>query len=163
MTPLERLNSKIVGLNELQILLKTWKSAADKIIFTNGCFDIVHCGHIDYLSRAKALGNRLIIGVNSDNSVRKLKGDARPLQAERGRLMLLAAFEFVDAVILFDEPTPYNLIAAIKPDVLVKGSDYSEKEIVGYDIVQSYGGKVATIPYLEGFSTSKIIEKILQN
>ena len=163
MTPLDRIKSKIFSLNDLQTILSDWKTANNSIVFTNGCFDLVHCGHIDYLARAKGLGGKLIVGVNSDSSVQTIKGSSRPLQNEEGRLMLLASFEFVDAVILFEEQTPYNLITVVKPDILVKGSDYKEEAIVGYDIVKSYGGKVVTIPYLDGFSTTKIIEKIKKN
>ena len=123
----------------------------------------MHLGHVDYLAKAKDLGDRLIIGVNTDSSVKRLKGDNRPLQDENSRLHILAALHSVDAVVLFDEDTPYELIKKIQPDVLVKGADYKIENIVGYDIVTSRGGSVQTIEFIEGYSTTKIEQRILNS
>lgn len=157
----KKLQSKIYSLEELLKKVEEWHLKNDKIVFTNGCFDIIHQGHIDYLSKAADLGNHLIIGVNTDRSVSAIKGIHRPIQDEYSRLTILAAMEFVDAVILFDEDTPINLISKIIPNVLVKGSDYKATDIVGYDVVTKNGGKVETIDFLEGFSTSGIEKKII--
>ncbi|MDR1005356.1 MAG: D-glycero-beta-D-manno-heptose 1-phosphate adenylyltransferase [Bacteroidales bacterium] len=159
MTPIERINSKIFDIRTLKAEVARWKQNNMKIVFSNGCFDILHRGHIDYLAKAKALGDKMIIGVNSDQSVKRLKGNGRPLQDEQSRLMLLAAMEFVDAVVLFDDDTPYDLIKTLLPDVLVKGADYQPSQIAGYDIVTANGGKVETIAFLDGFSTSNIVRK----
>lgn len=132
-----------------------------KIVFTNGCFDILHRGHIDYLMKAAALGDYLIIGLNTDNSVRGNKGSKRPINDEQSRALLLASLRFVDAVVLFDSQTPADLIREIIPDVLVKGADYKPEEIAGYDTVVSHGGKVLTIDLLPGFSTSLIEKRII--
>jgi len=159
---MQSINSKIIDRNNLQQLIEKWRLSNEKIVFTNGCFDIIHRGHIDYLSKSAALGTKLIIGLNTDASVRKLKGDTRPIQDEQSRQIILSAFQFVDAVILFDEETPYELINAVQPDILVKGSDYKPEEIVGFDIVKAKNGEVITIDYLPGFSTSAIEKKIKQ-
>ena len=143
--------------------LQAWKNENKKIVFTNGCFDILHRGHADYLAKSAALGDVLVVGLNTDKSIRKLKGNSRPIVDEYSRAFLLASFFFVDAVILFDEDTPYNLINFIQPDVLVKGSDYKEDNIVGADIVKSKGGSIITIDFVHGFSTTRIIEKIVGN
>ena len=164
MEPLKQLdiiNRKIVDLNTLQHKLYRWRFLSKKIVFTNGCFDILHLGHIDYLSKASDLGDILIIGVNSDASTRKLKGPNRPINDEKQRSVLLAALHFIDSVIVFDDPTPLELIKFIKPDVLVKGSDYNLSNIVGADVVQSYNGLVKTIEFLPGYSTTMIEEKII--
>ncbi|MDR1725455.1 MAG: D-glycero-beta-D-manno-heptose 1-phosphate adenylyltransferase [Bacteroidales bacterium] len=161
MTPIEHIKNKILTNENLLSTIQKWKDNAEKIVFTNGCFDILHQGHIDYLAKSKALGDRLIIGVNADTSISRIKGKCRPIQDEYSRLILLASMEFVDAVVLFFEDTPYNLIFTIQPDVLVKGADYTPSEIVGYDIITKNGGEVVTIPFLKGYSTTKIIEKIL--
>lgn len=137
-----------------------WNKSNSKIVFTNGCFDLVHRGHLDYLSKAADLGDILIIGLNTDSSVSKLKGSNRPIIDQESRAMLLASLFFVSAVVLFEEDTPYELIKAIQPDVLVKGADYAVEDIVGHDIVIAKGGKVETIEYLPGFSTSAIEKKI---
>lgn len=160
---LERINNKIQGLEKALEITKTWKNEGRKLVFTNGCFDIIHRGHIDYLSKAKGLGDKLIIGLNSDISVRGLKGKTRPIQDEDSRATILAAFQFVDLVVLFDEDTPYNLIKAIIPNILVKGSDYKPEDIAGYDVLQATGGKVLTLDFLEGYSTSNIENKILKD
>jgi rfaE bifunctional protein nucleotidyltransferase chain/domain len=159
----DHIKSKILSEENLNILINEWREKNQKIVFTNGCFDLLHLGHIDYLAKAKDLGDKLIIGVNTDDSVRRLKGVYRPLQDENSRLHILAALEFVDAVILFNEDTPYELIKKIQPDVLVKGADYKIEDIVGYDIVTSRGGSVKTIEYLEGYSTTSIEQRILKS
>ncbi|MDQ3048682.1 MAG: adenylyltransferase/cytidyltransferase family protein [Bacteroidota bacterium] len=166
---LDVLQAKILT-NETMIKpLIVWKFKGEKIVFTNGCFDIIHRGHVDYLAKSSDLGGKLVVGINSDASVKRLgKSVSRPLQDEMTRAMVLASFHFVDAVVIFDEDTPYELIHAVDPDVLVKGADYDENEndqkskkyIVGSDIVKSNGGQVFTIPFLEGFSTTKIETKI---
>ena len=129
-----------------------------KIVFTNGCFDIIHLGHIQYLAQARELGDLLVVGLNTDLSVKRLKGESRPVNPEFARAMVLAALQFVDFVILFDEDTPLNLIHTILPDFLVKGGDYSIDQIVGADFVIEKGGKVITLPFVEGFSSSNIIQ-----
>ncbi|MCR6642375.1 MAG: D-glycero-beta-D-manno-heptose 1-phosphate adenylyltransferase [Sporocytophaga sp.] len=140
--------------------VKSWKERGEKVVFTNGCFDILHLGHADYLEKSRSLGDRLIVGVNTDASVKKLKGPERPVNPEYARARLLAALEFVDAVILFDEDTPFELISHVIPDILVKGNDYTIENIVGADIVMKHGGEVKTISLVDGFSTTGIIGKI---
>ena len=144
----------------LQSQVKLWQKNGDTVVFTNGCFDLLHKGHVDYLAKAADLGAKLIIGVNTDASVSKLKGPNRPIQDEQSRLQILASLYSVDAVILFNEDTPYELIKAIQPDILVNGSDYKPESIVGFDIVTAKGGVVKTIDFLPGFSTSAIEKKI---
>jgi rfaE bifunctional protein nucleotidyltransferase chain/domain len=163
MTNLEIINEKICTLDMLKYKLNVWRFKDQKIVFTNGCFDIIHRGHIDYLSKASDLGNVLIVGMNSDSSTKNLKGPNRPINDEYSRAMIMASLHFVDAVILFDEPTPYNLINFIQPDVLVKGADYTIEQIAGFDIVLAKGGKVITIELLPGFSTSAIEARIKGN
>ncbi len=137
------------------------KQMADKrIVFTNGCFDLIHLGHIDYLSKAACFGELLVIGLNTDASVRKLKGKHRPIKDEQSRAMILASLFFVDFVILFDEETPYELIKSIQPNILIKGSDYNVEDIVGYDVVKKGGGEVVTLDFLDGYSTTLIEKKI---
>lgn len=133
-----------------------------KIVFTNGCFDILHRGHITYLAQARQLGDLLVVGLNSDASVRRLKGPERPVNDEQSRALLLAALEMVDYVVLFEENTPYNLILKVKPDLLVKGGDYDIHNIVGADFVRQRGGEVRTIPFVQGFSSSSIIDHLKQ-
>ncbi|NPA37763.1 MAG: D-glycero-beta-D-manno-heptose 1-phosphate adenylyltransferase [Chlorobi bacterium] len=157
---IEKIKNKIVSREGAARKIKEWQDRGDKIVFTNGCFDIVHRGHVEYLSRAADFGQHLVIGLNTDDSVSRLKGPDRPIVDEESRAILLAALQFVDMVIYFDEDTPYELIKTIQPDILVKGSDYNVEDIVGYDIVTGLGGKVETIDFVEGFSTSNIIEKI---
>ena len=132
----------------------------EKLVFTNGCFDILHAGHVDYLQKARQLGDALLVGLNNDESVRKLKGDSRPIVDEKARAMVLAALEAVDAVVLFKEATPGRLIDQIQPDVLFKGEDYLAEEIVGSQTVTAKGGTVKVLPFLEGHSTTSIIKKI---
>jgi len=153
-------NKKIKRIKDLKKTVENLKRKGKKIVFTNGCFDILHIGHINYLRKAKAKGDILIIGLNSDDSVKKIKGKGRPLTSQNERAEILAALEFVDFVTIFEEETPLNLIKEIKPDVLVKGGDWKKEEVVGSDFVESYGGKTALIPLVEGKSTSLIIEKI---
>ena len=136
------------------------KFSGKKIVFTNGCFDILHRGHVEVLAKTADLGDKLIIGLNSDSSIKKLKKGNRPIVDEKSRALLLAAFSFVDAIVLFSEQTPINLIAEIKPDILAKGGDYKITEIVGHEVVQQNGGEVITIPLIEGFSSTSIIDKI---
>lgn len=134
-----------------------------KIVFTNGCFDLLHHGHIDYLCKAADEGNVLIVGMNTDRSVSGIKGPGRPINNETSRALLLASLSFVGAVVLFDEPTPYNLIEYIQPDVLIKGADYDPKEIVGYNIVIAKGGEVKTVELLPGYSTTILEQRIVKN
>lgn len=163
MTQIEQIERKIVCRKDLKELILKWRDANERIVFTNGCFDLLHLGHVDYLAKAKDLGERLIIGVNTDSSVKRLKGEHRPLQDENSRLHILAALQSVDAVVLFDEDTPYELIREIEPDILVKGADYKIENIVGYDIVTSRGGSVQTIEFIEGYSTTLIEKRILNS
>ncbi|MFY0674879.1 MAG: D-glycero-beta-D-manno-heptose 1-phosphate adenylyltransferase [Bacteroidia bacterium] len=146
--------------SELAERVVEWQKHGETVVFTNGCFDIIHPGHVDYLTRAKELGKRLVMGVNTDASVSKLKGPQRPIQSEEARLQVLAALECVDAIVLFREQTPFNLISAVKPNILVKGGDYTIETIVGADIVMENGGRVEVIPFLDGYSTSAIEKKI---
>ncbi len=153
---------KIRTLEDLKAECQTLKQGNKKIVFTNGCFDILHPGHTRYLEQARALGDYLIVGLNSDSSVRKIKGPERPILPQEARAEVLAALQFVDAVVIFDEPDPYRVIKTLVPDVLVKGGDWAEDEIIGSDIVKSAGGKVVRIPYVEGFSTTAILNRIAQ-
>lgn len=162
MKQLDSIRSKILDDKTLPSTLDKWRKEKNVIVFTNGCFDLIHRGHIDYLAKAKEMGDKLIIGVNTDRSVSRIKGEHRPLQDENSRLFILAAMQFVDAVILFGEDTPYELIRQVQPDILVKGADYKAEDIVGYDIVRAKGGKVMTIEYLPGFSTTAIEQKIIE-
>ncbi|MCU4174474.1 D-glycero-beta-D-manno-heptose 1-phosphate adenylyltransferase [Carboxylicivirga sp. N1Y90] len=162
MKELEKIYLKIKSRDEAKSLVEKWNANGEKIVFTNGCFDIVHRGHIDYLSKAKDLGTRLVLGLNTDASVQRLKGPERPVVDEQSRAILLASMQFIDLVVYFDEDTPYELIRTLQPDVLVKGSDYKASDIVGYDVVTGKGGSVETIDFVEGFSTSSIVEKIKQ-
>lgn len=150
----------IIERYELKNKCSKLKTEGKKIVFTNGCFDIIHSGHIYYLSEAKKLGDLLIIGLNSDDSVRRLKGNERPINNETDRALVLDSLKFVDYVTIFDEDTPYDLINLIKPDFLVKGGDYKADEVVGADIVQTNGGKVVIIPFVQGKSTTSIIQKL---
>lgn len=154
------IRSKILDRQSLQSQLAVWRFLERKIVFSNGCFDILHLGHIDYLSKASDFGNILIIGLNTDNSVQKLKGNNRPINDEKSRALVLASLQFVTAVVLFDEDTPYDLIKFVQPDVLVKGSDYLEEDIVGYDIVKAKGGEIKTIDLVPDISTTIIENRI---
>lgn len=155
--------SKILTRDQAIQQAKHWHAEGKQLVFTNGCFDIVHLGHIDYLEKARNLGDRLILGLNTDASVSCIKGPLRPVVNEYARARLMAALEFVDAVTLFDEPTPLELIEAVQPDILVKGDDYSVANIVGADFVLGRGGRVETISLVPGYSTTKLIERIKQS
>ncbi len=151
---------KIIDRRLLEHHLSLWRFKGYRLVFTNGCFDILHLGHVDYLSRARGLGDLLIVGLNTDDSVRRIKGNNRPVNDENSRALILASLSVVDAVVPFSEDTPYELIRQVVPDILVKGSDYKPHEIVGGDIVTRAGGRIETIDFLEGYSTSSIIQKI---
>ena len=155
--------SKILTREQAIHQAEQWRAEGRQIVFTNGCFDIVHLGHIDYLEKARHLGDRMIIGLNTDASVSCVKGPLRPVVDEYARARLMAAFEFVDAVVLFGEPTPIELIEAIQPDVLVKGNDYTVATIVGADFVLGRGGRVETVALVPGYSTTKLIDRIKQS
>jgi len=160
MSHLNKLNNKIYSLEELENKVNAWKQAGEEVVFTNGCFDIIHRGHIEVLAQTADLGDRLIIGLNSDTSIQKLKGKNRPIIEEQSRAILLASLEFVDAVVIFSEDTPLKLISALLPDVLAKGGDYEIETIVGHEIIQHNGGEVILVPFVNGFSSTTIIEKI---
>ena len=151
---------KLKSVEELKSIASQAKARGQKTVFTNGCFDILHRGHLHVLREAKALGDLLIVAVNSDGSVKRLKGPSRPVISEVGRSELIAALEMVDYVTLFDETDPRRLIEEIQPDILAKGGDWRRDQVVGADIVERSGGKVAVIPYLKGFSTTEIIERV---
>lgn len=160
MSKLENIQHKIFSLEQLKASLNIWRLLEKKIVFTNGCFDLLHLGHIDYLAKAADLADKLVIGLNSDLSTNILKGPNRPITDEHSRSLILASFSFVDAVILFDDQTPLELIKSVRPDILVKGSDYTIEQIIGSDIVLQNGGQVKTIDYLPGYSTTLIEQKI---
>jgi len=160
MSAYSNISDKCFDADGIELLIKKWKDDGYSIIFTNGCFDLLHLGHIDYLSKASDLGDKLILGLNSDDSVQRLKGKHRPLQNEESRKMILGSLQFVDAVVVFKEDTPIELIQRIQPDVLVKGGDYTVETVVGADIVTAYGGRVELIPFVQGHSTSNIEKKI---
>lgn len=158
---LSYINQKIVRNKEtIQDILSQWRFKEEKIVFTNGCFDILHRGHIEYLAQAAALGSKLIIGLNTDASVKRLKGETRPVNDQESRALLLSSLVFTDKVILFDEDTPLELIRIVQPDILVKGSDYKPENIVGYEIVKAKGGKIVTFDLIQGFSTTSILHKL---
>jgi rfaE bifunctional protein nucleotidyltransferase chain/domain len=161
MDPRSTFMGKFVALTDLVRRRHEWKQSRKKVVFTNGCFDIIHRGHVDYLEKAKALGDILIVGLNADTSVRRLKGLQRPIVEEEDRAHVLAGLQSVDYVCLFAEDTPYEIIKALVPDVLVKGADWSVDAVVGKDLVESAGGSVQTIQFLPNRSTSRIIDKIL--
>lgn len=156
-------SKKFLDLNILLKRLETHRTAGDKIVFTNGCFDILHAGHVQYLTAAKAEGEVLVVGLNSDASVRIIKGENRPIVQEDQRAAVLAGLECVNYVTLFEDPDPFRLIQTILPDVLVKGADWEDGEIIGADIVKQHGGRVVRAPFVSDASTSKIIETILRN
>jgi rfaE bifunctional protein nucleotidyltransferase chain/domain len=163
MNRIDSFRARILNEKSLNSWLARMRFQNRKIVFTNGCFDILHPGHIVYLLEAAESGDVLIIGLNSDASVRKLKGKGRPVMDQDSRALLLASLCFVSAIVLFEEDTPHRLIQVIQPDVLVKGSDYRPEEIVGYDIVKARGGEVITIDFVEGYSSSSIRRKIADN
>lgn len=169
MDRLSYLNNKIVDRQTAVHRINAWRLRGDKVVFTNGCFDILHRGHVSYLAQAASLGNKMVLAINTDNSVKRLgKGDDRPVNDEVSRAIVAAGLGFVDLVVSFDEDTPYELIKLLSPDVLVKGADYSVDQldpnapdfIVGSDIVRANGGAVKTIPLVDGFSTTSIIQKL---
>lgn len=164
---MEKTGDKIKDLKHAKELVREWKSQAKTIVFTNGCFDLLHLGHVDYLEKARSLGDKLVLGLNSDDSVSRFKGQNRPIQDQNSRSRVLAALQVVDLVVFFNDDTPLTLISEILPDILVKGSDYSAEAndhsaeyIIGSDVVKKNGGVVKTIDFVSGYSTSKIIEKI---
>lgn len=162
MSHVQNIQKKLMDSVQLTDQLRKWRNQGCKIVFTNGCFDLLHLGHVDYLAHAADFGDKMIIGLNTDSSVSRLKGPSRPINDERSRAMVLASLSFVSAVILFDEPTPLELIRLVQPDVLVKGADYTVENIVGADIVMAAGGLVKTIPFIAGYSTSAIEQRIRQ-
>lgn len=152
--------SKIRSRTEASELTRQWRADGLSVVFTNGCFDILHLGHVDYLERAKRLGAKLVVALNTDQSVQRLKGPERPVVNESSRARVMAALQFVDLVVLFDEETPLELIEALKPDILVKGGDYTVETIVGADFVIARGGKVVPLPLVDGYSTTTFVNKI---
>ena len=157
---MEKAAHKIKDLDTAKSQVLQWKKEGKKVVFTNGCFDILHLGHVDYLEKARELGDRLVLGLNTDDSVSRFKGPERPIQNEKSRAQVMAALQFVDLVVFFNEDTPMNLISTLVPDILVKGSDYLAENIVGADVVKRNGGVVKTIEFVPGYSTSRIVEKI---
>jgi D-glycero-beta-D-manno-heptose 1-phosphate adenylyltransferase len=157
---LQHIENKTGSYKTLSQKLLLWRFHNDKIVFTNGCFDLLHAGHIQYLAQARSLGNRLVLGLNSDASVRQLKGNHRPINDEKTRSFVLAALEIIDFVVIFDEETPIELIQKIQPDVLVKGGDYTIDSIVGAASVLANGGEVKVLSFLKGYSTTNIEQKI---
>jgi D-beta-D-heptose 7-phosphate kinase/D-beta-D-heptose 1-phosphate adenosyltransferase len=157
------MGGKVRSLDELCLRLGPEKRGDAKVVFTNGCFDLLHVGHVRYLQKARRMGNLLVVALNTDASVRRLKGPSRPVQPERDRAEILAALECVDAIVLFDDDTPLAVIERLKPDVLVKGADWPLEGIVGREAVEEAGGRVAKISYVKGFSTSALIERICKS
>jgi len=155
--------SKVISLKKIVKIRKELKKEGKKVVFTNGCFDILHKGHVHLLKRAKKLGDILIVGLNSDSSVKRIKGEKRPIFSVRDRAFVLSSIDVVDYIVIFNEDTPLKVIKAIEPDVLVKGADWDKNSIVGREIVESLGGKVVRIPLLKGFSTTSVIKKITKN
>ena len=158
----DQIEAKILSWDALHQRVELWKASEQKIVFTNGCFDLIHYGHLHYLASARDLGDRLVMGLNSDASVKRLKGDHRPIKDQQTRQLVLAAFAFVDAVTIFEEDTPYDLIKLLLPDLLVKGGDWAPENIVGSDLVLNNGGTVKSLPYISGHSTTSIETKIKQ-
>jgi D-glycero-beta-D-manno-heptose 1-phosphate adenylyltransferase len=158
-----KIHDKIKTFDEIEQYVTICKSDGCKVVFTNGCFDLLHYGHIHYLAEARDLGDKLIVGLNSAASVRRLKGINRPINDELTRQHLLAALAFVDAVVVFEDDTPYDLIKLIEPDILVKGGDWQPSQIVGSDIVLAKGGEVRSLPFIEGYSTTNIEKKIRES
>ena len=154
--------NKIVSLNVLKKKISAFRKKGKRILFTNGCFDLLHIGHVDYLEKIKGSRDILIVAVNSDASVKKIKAKGRPIQSQKSRAGVVAGLEAVDFVTIFSEETPYNTIKALKPDVLVKGADWKTKGVVGEDIVKANGGKVKLVKYFKGFSTTNIIKAVLK-
>jgi rfaE bifunctional protein nucleotidyltransferase chain/domain len=155
-------NKKIKNIRTIKTVAASLKARRKKIVFTNGCFDILHVGHIRYLRKAKSLGDILVVGLNTDRSVRQIKGEKRPIVPQAERAEVLAALEFVDYVVFFDEPDPFTLIEKVKPHILVKGADWTKDKIVGRDLVEEGGGRVVRIPLVPGASSTGVIERIIQ-
>ncbi len=160
-------SDKIKSLSDASMQVKAWQKTGQKVVFTNGCFDLLHLGHVDYLEKARNSGDKLVVGLNTDSSVSRFKGSERPLQDQHSRARIIASLQFVDLVVFFDEDTPLDLISQLLPNVLVKGSDYSTEAsdhsaeyIVGSDIVKKNGGVVKTIDFVPGYSTTRLVEKI---
>lgn len=152
--------SKIQPLAELKTMVSAWQQEGKKVVFTNGVFDLLHLGHVTYLAKAAELGDKLVIGLNADSSVKRIKGEERPINDQNNRAALLASLFFVDGVVLFEDDTPLNLISSLLPDILVKGADYTIDNIVGAKEVIANGGEVKTITFVEGYSSTSIIKKI---
>jgi len=152
--------NKISDLQSLKVSIAQWQSEGKRVVFTNGVFDLLHIGHITYMAKAAELGDKLVIGLNSDSSVKRIKGEDRPVNDQNSRAALLAALFFVDAIVVFEEDTPINVITSLMPDILVKGADYSIENIVGAKDVMANGGEVKTIDFVEGYSSTSIIKKI---
>jgi len=163
MSNLKNIKSKIYSLSNLKIQSDKWKENGEKIVFTNGCFDIVHRGHVEVLANTADLGDRLIIGLNSDSSIKNLKGENRPIINETSRAILLSSLQFVDAIVFFSDETPLNLIKTLIPDILAKGGDYKVTDIAGNEVVLENGGEVILVPFINGFSSTNIIEKIKES
>jgi D-glycero-beta-D-manno-heptose 1-phosphate adenylyltransferase len=162
MTNFNKIEQKIQTREAISTTLTQWRAAGQRIVFTNGCFDLLHYGHLHYLAQARDLADRLVIGLNSAASVRRLKGPHRPINDELTRTHLLAALQMVDAVVVFEEDTPLELIRIVQPDILVKGGDWKPEQIVGSDLVLARGGQVLSLPFVEGYSTTNIEQKILE-
>ena len=158
-----RTSHTVLELEELKKLVSLAKSTGKSVVFTNGCFDLIHGGHIEFLQKAKALGDILVVGLNSDQSVRGIKGDGRPIKTQQERANILSALRYVYYITIFNESTPANLISEIRPDILVKGNDYAMDEVVGREIVEGYGARVELIPIVKGLSTTSTVEQILEN
>lgn len=159
MSIINNIQSKLVTQSQLDSVLSVWRFKNQKIVFTNGCFDVLHRGHVEYLAQAAQLGTKLIIGLNTDTSVSRIKGPNRPINDQNSRAMVLGSLFFVDAIVFFDDDTPLNLIKQVMPNFLVKGADYKIEDIVGYNEVTSNGGQVVTISFVDGFSSTSIIKK----
>lgn len=157
---MEKTAEKIKTWAEAKAQVKKWQAEGQNVVFTNGCFDLLHLGHVDYLEKARHLGDKLVLGLNTDDSVSRFKGPQRPIQDQASRARVLAALAFVDLVVLFDEDTPLHLISELVPNTLVKGSDYLADNIVGADVVKQAGGQVKTIDFVPGYSTTRLVEKI---
>ena len=157
-----RTSQTVLKLEELKKIISMAKSTDKKVVFTNGCFDIIHGGHIEFLQKAKSMGDILVVGLNTDQSVKKLKGENRPIKNEKERANILAALKYIDYITLFNETTPEKLILEIRPDILVKGDDYKIDDVVGREIVEGYGAKVELIPIVKGHSTTNTLEKIME-
>lgn len=157
---LDQISSKVLSLQKATLQVNNWKENKEKIVFTNGCFDLLHYGHIQYLTQARDLGDKLVIGLNSSTSVKRLKGNHRPINDDKTRIHLLASLSFVDLIVVFEEDTPLELIKSIQPDILVKGGDYTPEKIVGFAEVKSNGGEVEVLTFAEGYSTTQIENKI---